>query len=422
MHNGSIFNNDYRPGGYMGTHNPQKTIIALRDHLATHDAPIAFLFGAGTSSCVNTVDLPDYEPLIPAMEELSRRCGEVVAGLGEEFKAAWEGLKAECVKAGQVFNVETALTRVCGKTASMGEGDTSLGLSRDQLVGLDEAIRKKIGQEAVLVEEDIPRGLPHDAFAHWAKQAARTIPVEIFTTNYDILFERSLELARVPVFDGFTGSYRPFFNPECVDNDERLPGSETVRLWKMHGSVNWDEVVLPTGKRVVRGESTDTGKMILPTNRKYDESRRQPYVALMGRLERVLSRRGAILVIAGFSFGDQHINATIFEALDNHPSSHVIALCYGVISEDDAVVKAAVQRKNLMVLGSNAGVMGGILGDWRLPQPVDGKTSTFMDTLFDSDAAPGPDDVALTGKMRVGDFNRFAQFLAALAMWDSTTV
>lgn len=404
----------------MGTHDPQRTITTLRDHLATHDAPISFLFGAGTSSCVNTAEPPDYEPLIPAMEELSNRCQTVVATMGEDFVTAWAQLKAECVDAGQPFNVETALSRVCGKTESMGQADTSLGLSRDQLFELDKAIRKKIGQEANLSETEIPEVLPHDGFAQWARQAARTKPVEVFTTNYDILFERSLEIARVPVFDGFTGSYRPFFNAEYVDNDDRLPGPETVRLWKMHGSVNWEEVNLPSGKRVVRGEQTESGTMILPTHRKYDESRRQPYVALMGRLARVLSRDGAILFCAGFSFGDQHINATMFEALDNHPLSHVVALCHSPISEDHVVVRAAMQRKNLMVLGPNAAVIGGVFGEWRLAQPVEAKTSTFMDTLFDSDGAPEQEQVPLTGKMRVGDFNRFAQFLAALTVWESS--
>lgn len=404
----------------MTTHDPQRTITTLRDHLAAHDTPISFLFGAGTSSCINTAAPPEYEPLIPAMAGLSARCQQVVAAMGEGFAAAWQQLEVECIEAGRAFNVETALSRVCGKTDSMGQSDTSLGLSRDQLIELDDAIRKKIGEEAHLDEADIPGLLPHDKFALWAKLAARTKPIEVFTTNYDILFERSLEIARVPVFDGFTGSYRPFFNAEYVDNDDRLPGPETVRLWKMHGSVNWEDVESPTGRRVVRGDQTDNGKMILPTHRKYDESRRQPYVALMSRLSRVLSRDGAILFCAGFSFGDEHINATVFEALDNHPSSHVVALCYSPLTEDDSVVKAAMQRKNLMVLGPNSAVIGGVYGDWRLTQPVDGKTSAFMDTLFDSDAAPEPEDVSLTGTMRVGDFNRFTEFLAALTVWDSS--
>jgi outer membrane protein assembly factor BamD (BamD/ComL family) len=34
------------------THDAQKTLANLRDHLARHDKPIAFFFGAGTSCAV----------------------------------------------------------------------------------------------------------------------------------------------------------------------------------------------------------------------------------------------------------------------------------------------------------------------------------------------------------------------------------
>lgn len=36
----------------MSPHDAHKTIADLRDHLARHDKPIAFLFGAGTSCAV----------------------------------------------------------------------------------------------------------------------------------------------------------------------------------------------------------------------------------------------------------------------------------------------------------------------------------------------------------------------------------
>src|SRR5712671_6053111 len=65
----------------------------------------------------------------------------------------------------------------------------------------------------------------------WVKTANRTASLEVFTTNYDVLLERSLEAARVPVFDAFVGSYEPFFYPECLDDDGMLPTNKWVRLW-----------------------------------------------------------------------------------------------------------------------------------------------------------------------------------------------
>ena len=155
--------------------------------------------------------------------------------------------------------------------------------------------------------------------------------------------------------------------------------------------------------------------MILPSHKKYDESRKQPYQALMDRLGRVLAQDGALLVTCGFSFSDQHVNSLIFNVLDNRPLSHVITLQYSDLSEDSAIVRAAKGRPNLMVLGPNGGVLRGSWATWKLLEPVDNRTATFMDTLFDNDAVVEAGVESLTGRLRAGDFNWFCRFLAAMA-------
>ena len=61
------------------THDAQKTLSDLRDHLARRDKPIAFFFGAGTS-CAVRVPVPDDEgktqPLIPAVAVLTVSGGD----------------------------------------------------------------------------------------------------------------------------------------------------------------------------------------------------------------------------------------------------------------------------------------------------------------------------------------------------------
>lgn len=59
--------------------------------------------------------------------------------------------------------------------------------------------------------------------------------LDIVTTNHDILVEKSLEAAHVPYADGFghaNGDVR-FFDASSFD------GADTVRLFKLHGSINW---------------------------------------------------------------------------------------------------------------------------------------------------------------------------------------
>ncbi|MDZ4065170.1 MAG: SIR2 family protein, partial [Coriobacteriia bacterium] len=349
--------------------------------------------------------------LIPAVKELTAKCKEAVEALGEVEVAAWTALVQECEDSGALPNVEAVLSRVRLKIESAGVGDQPLGLTAPQLKEVERTIRETIAQIVSLDEDVIPANLPHDRFALWVKRITRTQAVEVFTTNYDVLIERALENARLGVFDGFVGSYRPFFSPQSVEDDSRMPGAFPVRLWKIHGSVNWEEIDVGGSRRIVRGEPSAEGQLIYPTHKKYDQSRKQPYLSLLDRLGHALSGDGALLVTCGFSFGDQHINAAILDALDGHPLSHVIALQHGDLVPDSELVKEAMKRPNLMVIGRNAAVVAGIWGTWRLRELLTDGISQYVDIVFDSYAAPEDEEVALEGQMRVGDFVRFCEFL-----------
>ena len=154
--------------------------------------------------------------------------------------------------------------------------------------------------------------------------------------------------------------------------------------------------------------------MIYPSHRKYDESRQQPYLALLTRLRTALDRDDALLVTAGYSFSDQHINSIIFSALDNRPRAHAIALQFADSHPTDPLSKDARGRRNLLVLARNAATIGGTWGEWRLKEAVDERTAPFMDLAFDSDAVPEPGVPPLTGRFRLGDFVWLSRFLAAM--------
>jgi hypothetical protein len=400
----------------MVTHDPRKVVETLRNHLASHDTPLCFLFGAGTSSSIRIKsDQGNGKvPLIPAIGLLTERCKVSVQSLGKGFVVAWNTIESECKELGYEPNIENILSRIRVKIEALGANDTSLGLSKKELAKFEVTICEEIIKQTTPEEGKIPEYPPHYFFARWIKQITRKRPVEIFTTNYDYLIERSLERARIPVFDGFVGCHEPFFSSECVENENLLPSIDWVRLWKIHGSVNWCEVTYKTEKRIIRTRNRqDQYHMILPSNRKYDESRKQPYQSLIDRLGKVLSHNGAILVTCGFSFGDQHINEIIFNVLDANPLSHVIALMYESINENDQIVKAAL-RPNFMVIARNGGVCQGRWGEWKLCEPIDTRTYNFMDVLFDSDAVLEKEEQSLTGEMRIGDFNRFCKALAEM--------
>ena len=409
----------------MSTHDPRKLAEGLRDHLAAHDKTLIFLFGAGTSSSINIAPPPsagakqDYKPLVPAIKPLTERCKAAVKNHGITFEKAWETLETQCTECKKPANIENILSRVHFKIDAIGAGEKLLGLEKKDLEKLETTILKTIAGAVNPKGETIPEKIPHDDFATWIKRCARTAPLEVFTTNYDILIERSLEAEHIPVFDGFVGSSAPFFYPDSLDRLEIIPPPSWIRLWKIHGSVNWKIVKNKLEQKIVRSEPQDSGEMILPSHRKYDESRKQPYLALLDRLSSVLNHEHALLITCGYSFGDDHINSIIFNNLDNRPTTHVISLQYEELSANPQLIEWAKKKSNFTVLGPSSSVISGQLGTWRLIEPVDNKSSSFMDIAFDSKAyvesgATAPTATPadnFTGTLRLGDFNWFCKFL-----------
>jgi hypothetical protein len=78
------------------THDPRREVEKLREHLASHDKPIAFLIGAGGSCAVRD---SDGEPVVPAVAALGKLCEEAVAALGDDegriYQAAGSQIEAE---------------------------------------------------------------------------------------------------------------------------------------------------------------------------------------------------------------------------------------------------------------------------------------------------------------------------------------
>lgn len=295
--------------------------------------------------------------------------------------------------------------------------DKLAGVDRAAMEAIEKAIRETIAAGARPDEAEIPHPLPHHALATWIKSIDRRFAVELFTTNYDTLLERGLEDARIPVFDGFVGSREPFFEPASLAHEEDAPGRRWSRLWKIHGSINWHRSAADDG-RVVRTQETATGELIFPSLHKYDESRKQPFVAMLQRLADVLHRREeTVLFVLGYSWGDQHVNDVIFDALAARERTHVIALQHEELSDDHQLIKRAESRHNLVVYGPKTALIGGQRRPWRLLEPVDAPTAELLDVPFDSDAQP-KDVPAITGRLRLGDFAWFTRFLDEIAVND----
>jgi SIR2-like protein len=211
------------------------------------------------------------------------------------------------------------------------------------------------------IKQTVTCSLPGDATPYHALArfiGTQRYPLtELFTTNYDVLMEQSLEACRVPFFDGFVGSSRPFFDQRAIEED--LIPVRWARLWKLHGSINWRFNKI--SKSVFRSAEESDGDELLihPSHRKYDESRRMPYFVMIDRLRSFLrgDQKPVALFVVGYSFGDEHLNEAIIESLSANPSAACFALQYGDLADYPNAKKLARDNANLSVLARDAAVI-----------------------------------------------------------------
>lgn len=416
----------------MATHDPRKVLETLRNHLTQPEANVAFLFGAGTSCAVRVPVVvendgaqpqegaqaagPQTRSLIPNVAELTKICVKEIRKLDPEgeaprFGPAFDAIELEIRPNDRPTNIEDILSCVRRKLHAIGAADTLSGLSAADLAQLEKSIRSTIAAQVNPDPSSFPDKLPHEDFVRWIARMPRRQPVEIFTTNYDVLIETALEAERVPAFDGFVGCNRPFFSHDSLTRPESAPGAAWTRLWKVHGSINWRLDTVRGRQRVVRTDPHNEGEMILPSHHKYDESRKQPYSALLDRLTRILERDDAILFVCGYSFSDDHINAIIFDALEAKRRPHVVALQYQDPDEGSVLADRAARYLNLMVLGPRVAHIGSRRGVWHLEE-ISGAAQIAQ--AFQLDLAPEGEPPPGAGTLQLGDFARFAEFLGGL--------
>ena len=191
--------------------------------------------------------------------------------------------------------IEHMLTRVRTMETVAGN-DKVRGFSAPDLRRLEQSICQTISS---VVNKPLPESTtPYHSLVRWIGQ--RTNRSVIFTTNYDLLVEQALEALHVPFFDGFIGSYRPFFDQHAIEQDD-LP-VQWALVCKLHGSINWRFI---RKRNVIVRSLAETGDELLihPSHLKYTESRRMPYFVMFDLLKAFIGngKRPAALFTIGYS-------------------------------------------------------------------------------------------------------------------------
>lgn len=409
------------------THDPSEYIRGLQQLLVSDKKKIAFLFGAGTSLARKN----KHSLNIPAINKMTE---DIITELNKnkKFKSAIEQIRQEIGP--DKFNIETFLSNIEQKKQIVGKG-TLNGLKTDDINSLISETKKHI-RIIVSIHNDILKtegidNLIHVDFAEWIDRADRKYPIEVFTTNYDYLFELGMEEKNIPYYDGFTGSYKPFFCSESVDDLFFLP--KQTKLWKVHGSLGWH--LDKRTNKVWRKDSDSDDILIYPSTLKYSDSKKQPYVALMDRLTSFLKQPDTILIVCGYSFGDDHINDRLLTALKSNSSGHICALYYDIIwngskkgyslLDDSNIVKMAKENSKISIFGCRSAVIGCQHGNWKLKREPDKDDTINLNLYFDEDGPSDTDDPKKEekrgeekwtgeGELIIPDFTKFVEFLKSM--------
>ena len=340
------------------TGDPARQLNYLQQCLSSDKKPLGLFLGAG---CPMAIRLEGREsgPLIPDIKGITDSVHTQLKATAE-YKLLLEIVENNLANDGLAnITVEDILTHIRALRSVAGN-DKVRGLSAQDLDKLDDEICRHIYK---LTDQTLPS--TETAYHHtasWVDAAKRAAPVEIFTTNYDLLMEQALEDVRVPYFDGFAGSRQPFFDLLAMEEDALPP--RWARLWKLHGSINWYQVA---DKGVFRGTSSEDGsskRVIHPSHLKYQESRRMPYLAMLDRLRTFLKAPTATLILCGYSFRDEHINEVIVQGLRSTQQAIAFALLFGNISDYGQAEALALSRSNLSLLARDGAVIGGQVSKW----------------------------------------------------------
>lgn len=381
-------------------HDQIRHLRSLRLLLSQDKAPLGFLLAAG---CPLSVKEDSGDSLLPDMAGLTRIIND--KHIADTADKPYKRLIEELNKANKDgSNLEDVLTYIRSMREVSTGGGSVRGFTEDELNNLEVEICETI---ATAVTKELPDGdNSYRRLARWVSSIDRAVPVEIFTTNYDLLLEQALEEQSVPFFDGFSGSRCPFFDIHSVEGNE-MP-AYWARLWKLHGSVNWKST--SGGVCRVAKDTPGSPELIYPSKLKYDQSRKMPFLAMSDRLINFLLKPHAVLFICGYSFGDEHINNTIINALKVNQSANVVALMYGKMKKEKDVsgalvaseaVKRALERPNLSVWHDDEAVIGTQRREWSKFTDDKSEFAEFNLKIVD-------------GCVSFGDFDTFTSFLLEL--------
>jgi len=174
----------------------------------------------------------------------------------------------------------------------------------------------------------------HKSFLHrLSRRRVRDQRLRVFTTNYDLCFERAAAELGGVALDGFSFTAPRRYDPRFFGYDIiRRPRSGddlghylegVFLLYKLHGSVNWargQEGTIYEKDKPTPAEAC----LIYPATGKYQQSFVQPHLESMAQYLAAVREPNTCLLAVGFGFNDDHLAEPLLAAVQSNPHLRLI--------------------------------------------------------------------------------------------------
>ena len=310
--------------------------LKLAEHMKLDD--VLFLFGNGASMYAGSKDTREFKL--------------------EDYKVKYPDLSSIINEVAKLWGIEEQLNAL------------NIASAYYQLVKDDdkEILIKKLIDEikGVLIGSfvnsvDYQKLSLHEVFLLKLRTFDCLKRTSIYTPNYDLAFEYSLDKLGIEYKDGFLGFVNRVFDART------LQGKDKTALIKIHGSVNW---IWEDGRIKEYQPKFKDGKVIIddtkpvliyPTSHKLYQTYSTPYSELMRHmLDETESGRNVVIVL-GYKYGDDHINEILLKALQN-PNNIFYFFIYNPAEKGEFIT----QVKQLAESMPNINILAGrILADFK---------------------------------------------------------
>lgn len=268
---------------------------------------------------------------------------------------------------------------------TLGSGDGARAFLVSDVEQLRDKINAALAFACRLPADGAQLNAPYDEDPLWAHRTFLSRLVrsrrgnlprpKVFTTNYDLVIERSLDQLGYPYIDGFSGTVNrklnlayyglDFHRVETSSQNVVARADNALYLHKIHGSLNWRaslEKDVATGIESlevlqVADDSAGPGQRVLiyPTTAKEGDTLSYPYSDLLRLLGDAVQQDDTAVISIGYGFADPHINRILLRSLATNPALNVlVADPFAVLGDSEmssAQAQADIVGRNLKDAG-----------------------------------------------------------------------